>query len=162
MVDSESAPDIDLALNFVPVDLLARQIVHIALTRSAVTGTYHLTNARPATLHTMADRLRAQGYRLRTIPLDDWIQRVVGLARDEPDHPFASFVPMWVDRSPRSGLRMKEMYFASHFPQFTSDNAAAALAGADIAVPPVDADMLDHYIRFFQRSGFLRTPPGRP
>lgn len=162
MVDSESAPDVDLELNFVPVDLLARQIVHIALTRTAVTGTYHLTNRHPATLHGMADRLRAHGYRLRTLSLADWIQGVVQYARDNPDHPFTPFVPMWVDRSPRSGLRLKQMYFASHFPRFTCTNAGNALAGANIAVPPVDAGMLDHYIRFFQRSGFIRPPPSGP
>jgi amino acid adenylation domain-containing protein/thioester reductase-like protein len=162
MVDSKSAPDIDLALDFVPVDLLARQIVHIALTRTAATGTYNLTNPHPATLHDMADRLRAHGYRLQTLPLADWIHRVVQFAGDDPDHSFTPFVPMWVDRSPRSGLLLKEMFFASHFPQFTCTNAETALAGANIAIPPVDADMLDHYIRFFQRSGFIRTPPTGP
>lgn len=162
MVDSGSVPDIDLALDFVPVDLLARQIVHIVLTRTAVTGTYNLANPHPATLHDMADRLRAHGYQLQLLPLADWIQRVVELAAADPDHRFAPFVPMWVDRSPRSGLLLKEMYFVSHFPRFASTNAEAALADADISIPPVDADMLDHYIRFFQRSGFIRRPPTGP
>jgi thioester reductase-like protein len=161
MVDSGIAPDIDLPLDFVPVDLLAEQIVHIALTRSAVTHTYHLANPHPAGLRDMAERLRVHGYQLEDLPFADWVQRVVQFVREHPDHPFAPFVPMWIDRSPRSGLVLKEMYFASHFPRFTRTNAEAALAGTGTAMPAVDADLLDHYIRFFERSGYFPVPQAR-
>jgi amino acid adenylation domain-containing protein/thioester reductase-like protein len=159
MVDSGAAPDIDLALDFVPVDLLAEQIVHIALTRRTATRTYHLANPQPAGLRDMTGRLRAHGYRLEDLPFTEWTRRVVQFCRDNPDHPFAPFVPLWTDRSPRSGLVLKEMFFAPHFPRFTRDNAEAALAGATSRMPAVDADLLDHYLRFFQRSGYLHTPP---
>jgi amino acid adenylation domain-containing protein/thioester reductase-like protein len=162
MVDSGVAPDIDLPLDFVPVDLLAEQIVHIALTRGAETHTYHLANPRPAGLRDMAERLRVHGYRLEDLSLADWVHRVVTFVREHPDHPFAPFVPMWVDRSPRSGLVLKEMYFASHFPRFTRTNAEAALGGTGTPMPAVDADLLDRYIRFFERSGYLSVPPVRP
>ena len=162
MVDSGTAPEIDLPLDFVPVDLLAERIVHIALARDPAPRTYHLANPRPATLRHMAARLRAHGYGLEDLPLADWVQRVAQFVRDHPDHPFAPFVPMWTDRSPRSGLILKEMYFASHFPRFTRTNADAALAGTGTALPAVDADLLDHYIRFFERSGYFPAPPARP
>nr|WP_240670756.1 amino acid adenylation domain-containing protein [Actinoplanes solisilvae] len=162
MVDSGIAPDIDLPLDFLPVDLLAEQIVHIALARDPATHTYHLANPHPAGLRHMAERLRVHGYRLDVLPLADWVRRVVQFLRDHPDHPFAPFVPMWVDRSPRSGLVLKEMYCASHFPRFTRTNADAALAGTGTAMPAVDADLLDHYIRFFERSGYFPVPPVPP
>jgi amino acid adenylation domain-containing protein/thioester reductase-like protein len=162
MVDSGVAPDIDLPLDFVPVELLAERIVHIALARDPATHTYHLANPRPASLRHMAERLRAHGYRLEDLPLADWVRRVVQFAREHPDHPFAPFVPMWIDRSPRSGLILKEMYFASHFPRFTRTNADAALVGTATALPAVDDQLLDHYIRFFERSGYFPAPPSRP
>jgi hypothetical protein len=110
----------------------------------------------------MAERLRVHGYRLEDLPFADWVQRVVQFVREHPDHPFAPFVPMWIDRSPRSGLLLKEMYFSSHFPRFTRTNAEAALAGTGTALPAVDADLLDHYIRFFERSGYFPVPQARP
>jgi len=92
------------------------------------------------------------------LPFADWTRRIVQFIRENPDHAFAPFVSLWIDRSPRSGLVLKEMFFAPHFPRFTRHNADAALVGVTSPLPAVDADLLDHYVRFFQRSGFLRTP----
>jgi amino acid adenylation domain-containing protein/thioester reductase-like protein len=160
MADTGCAPDIDLPLDFVPVDVLARQIVHIACSRPARSRTYHLANPRPATLLDMTGRLAAHGYPVNLVPLETWLAEAVRCACDQPGHPFAPFIPLWIDRSPRSGLTVKEMFFASHFPSFSTSNAQAALAGADIEIPPVDAAMLDSYIRFYRRAGFLPEPGG--
>ncbi|MFI5916481.1 amino acid adenylation domain-containing protein [Dactylosporangium sp. NPDC051541] len=160
IVDLGVAPDIDLPLDLVPVDVLAAQIVHIALTRTADTRTYHLANPRPASLADMVDRLREHGYPIRMVAYPDWVRRAVQHACDHPEHPFTPFVPLWVDRSPLSGLVVKQMYLTSRFPRFGSAEAERALADLDRRMPPVDADLLDHYIRFFQRVAFFPPPPG--
>ncbi|MEV4512628.1 amino acid adenylation domain-containing protein [Dactylosporangium sp. NPDC049525] len=161
IVDVGVAPDIDLPLDLVPVDVLAAQIVHIALTRTADTRTYHLTNPRPARLADMVERLREHGYPIRTAAYPDWVRRAVRHACDHPEHPFTPFVPLWVDRSPLSGLVVKQMYLTSRFPRFGSEHADRALADLDRRMPPVDADLLDRYIRFFQRVAFFPPPPGQ-
>lgn len=158
IADSGVAPDVDLALDLIPVDVLAAQIAYIATRRPAEPGTYHLANPAPATLRDVVARLRARGYRIRYEPFASWVPEVVRFACDHPDHPFTPFLSLWVDRSPRSGLVLKEMFFAEHFPAFGRDRAAAALAGAGIRVPPVDAALLDHYIDFFQGAGYLDPP----
>jgi len=160
ITDMGIAPAIDLPLDLVPVDVLAAQIVHIAVTRTADNGTYHLTNPRPAMLDDMIDVLVAHGYPIRRVDFSDWIPLAVGYACDHPDHPFTPFVPLWVDRSPLSGLVIKEMFFASHFPRFTRERAEAALTDAATEMPPVDAALLDHYVRFFRRIRFFAPPPG--
>jgi hypothetical protein len=90
----------------------------------------------------------ARSRRFPMLLLAGWTRRVVEFVRERPDHPFAPFVPLWVDRSPGSGLVPAEMFFAGRFPRFT-------LSGPPM--PPVDADLLDFYLRFFQRSGYLRA-----
>jgi thioester reductase-like protein len=160
IVDLGVAPDIDLPLDLVPVDVLAAQIVHIALTRTADTRTYHLANPRPASLADMVDRLRGHGYPIRMVAYPDWVRRAVRHACDHPEHPFTPFVPLWVDRSPLSGLVVKQMYLTSRFPRFGRAEAERALADLDRRMPPVDADLLDLYIRFFQRVAFFPPPPG--
>lgn len=161
IADTGCGPDIDLALDLVPVDVVARQIVHIAFAEPATTRTYHLANPRPAMLRDMTERLAAHGYPIHTVTLDNWVSEAVRFVCNNPEHPFTPFIPLWIDRSPRSGLTVKEMFFASHFPRFSTANAAAALAGSGIGVPPVDAEMLDSHIRFFERSGFLGHRPAR-
>ncbi len=160
IVDARIAPDVDVSLDLVPVDVLAAQIVHIALTRTGETRTYHLTNPRPATLRDMTEVLRRHGYRIRTLPFDEWVTQAVAFVAENPRHPFTPFVPLWVDRSPRSGLVVKEMYFAANFPRFTRTNTERALTGSAISMPPVDTALLDHYVRFFQRSGYFPAPDG--
>ncbi|RSM69500.1 thioester reductase [Actinoplanes sp. ATCC 53533] len=161
IVDSGLAPDIDLALDLIPVDVLAAQIIHIVMRQAGTSRTYHLSNPAPATLRDMVARLRARGYRIRTAPFEDWVPQVVRFACDRPDHPFAPFLPLWVDRCPRNGLVLKEMFFAEHFPDFGRAHARAALADAEIRVPPVDSALLDHYIDFFQQAGFLGPASAR-
>jgi thioester reductase-like protein len=158
IADSGLAPDIDLALDLIPVDVLAAQIGHIAMRRTAVSRTYHLANPAPATLRDMVSRMGARGYRIREVPFAEWAPEVVRFACDHPDHPFTPFIPLWVDRSPRSGLILKEMFFAEHFPAFGRAHAREALAGAGLRVPPVDAALLDHYLDFFRRAGYLGPP----
>ncbi|MDI6104228.1 amino acid adenylation domain-containing SDR family oxidoreductase [Actinoplanes sp. NEAU-A12] len=160
IVDLRIAPDAGIPLDLVPVDVLAAQIVHIALTRTTETRTYHLTNPRPATLSDMTEVLRGHGYQVRTLPFDEWVTRAVAFVAEHPRHPFTPFMPLWVDRSPRSGLVVKQMYFADHFPHFSRSNTERALAGSSIAMPPVDTALLDHYVRFFQRSGYFPAPDG--
>jgi amino acid adenylation domain-containing protein/thioester reductase-like protein len=158
IVDMRLTPDIDLSLDLVPVDVLAAQIVHLALTRTRQTRTYHLTNPRPATLGDMTEVLRSHGYQVRTLPFDEWVARAVEFVAENPNHPFTPFVPLWVDRCPRSGLVVKQMYFTSIFPRFGRANAERALAGSGLSMPPVDAGLLDHYVRFFRRSGYFPAP----
>jgi thioester reductase-like protein len=160
IADTGCAPDVDLPLDFVPVDVLARQIVHIAVRQPTAARTYHLANPRPATLRDMAERLAAHGYPVAVVPLETWVSEAVRCACDQPGHPFAPFIPLWIDRCPHSGLTVKEMFFSSHFPRFSTANADAALAGSGIEMPPVDAAMLDSYVRFYQRAGYLRQPGG--
>jgi len=108
----------------------------------------------------MAEVLRRHGYRIDPLPFDEWANRAVAYVAENPRHPFTPFVPLWVDRCPRSGLVVKEMYFAAHFPRFTRGNAERALAGSGIVMPPADTALLDHYVRFFRRSGYFPAPDG--
>ncbi|MDP9797648.1 amino acid adenylation domain-containing protein/thioester reductase-like protein [Catenuloplanes nepalensis] len=156
IVDLGLAPDVDVTLDLVPVDVLAAQIVHIALHHTAGTRTYHLANPRPAMLGDLVQVLRAQGYPVRFVPLPDWVAAAIAHVCDHPEHPFTPFIPLWVDRSP-SGMVVKELYFRSVFPHFGRVNAERALFGSGIRMPPVDAALLEHYVRFFRRSGFF--PP---
>jgi amino acid adenylation domain-containing protein/thioester reductase-like protein len=160
IVDTGIAPDADIPLDLVPVDVLAAQIVHIALNRTNESHTYHLANPSPATLRDMTEVLRGHGYPIQELPFREWVTRVVAFVAGDPRHPFTPFVPLWVDRSPLSGLVVKEMYFAATFPRFDRNNTRRALAGSGITMPPVDTGLLHHYVRFFQRCGYFPAPHG--
>ncbi|MBV2156467.1 thioester reductase domain-containing protein [Kitasatospora sp. SUK 42] len=153
--DSGTCPAVQLPLDFVPADRLARAMVHIAARAPADGEVYHLTSPGPAALADLADRLRSRGHRIAQLPYGEWVRRLVRFAAGHPTHPITPFVPLFVDRAPGTELSISELYFRPTFPQFDRANAEAALEGSGIELPEVDAVLLDHYLARLEADGFL-------
>ncbi|MFF4215240.1 amino acid adenylation domain-containing protein [Streptomyces nondiastaticus] len=152
------APDIDLPMDFVPVDHLAEAVVHIATRRPATGRVHHVTNPRPATLADVLDRMRAAGFELRTLPYGQWVGELVRHVARNPTSPTAPFVSLCVDRSNKADISVKEMYLNGVFPALGRRNAEEALAGSGLECPPVDAALLDRYLEYFFTSGYIARP----
>jgi amino acid adenylation domain-containing protein/thioester reductase-like protein len=155
------APDVDLPLDFVPVDYLADAITHIVTTRPAQRRVYHLTNPRPAMLRDMLARMRASGHRISELPYQQWVGELVDHVGRHPGSPTAPFVSLCVDHGHMSDLSVKEMYFQDVFPALGRENVEAALSDSDLTCPPVDDGLLDLYLEFFYSTEFLRRPRAR-
>ncbi|MEU7581418.1 amino acid adenylation domain-containing SDR family oxidoreductase [Streptomyces sp. NPDC041068] len=152
------APDMALPLDFVPVDYTAQAIVHILAHRRAEGRVHHITNAHDARLSLLVERLQAKGYPVQTVPYERWVAYMADLTARDPGQPMAPFMPMFIEPARRSTLSVKEMYFAGTFPAFSRRNFEQAIADSDLTCPPVDAGLLDSYLRYFVDSGFLQPP----
>lgn len=161
IADTGLAPDIDLPLDFVPADLCAAAVRHIATSQVASGRTYHLASPRPAPLEALVDRLRRHGFGVETIPYPAWVDELLRRAVQDPAHPMAPFVPLFVDRCGPAGLTVAEMYLEHIFPAYTRTHTERALEGSGIAFPPVDAALLDLHIDRLITDGYLRAPEGR-
>lgn len=157
------APDIELPMDFVPVDHLAEAVVHIATRRPAGWRVHHLTNPRPAMLSDVLDRMRAAGFEIRTLPYNQWVGELVRHVARNPKSATAPFVSLCVDRSRNADMSVKEMYLKGVFPVLGRRNAEEALDGSGLDCPPVDTALLDRYLEFFFSSGYIPRPtPGHP
>ncbi|MFI0262605.1 amino acid adenylation domain-containing protein [Streptomyces sp. NPDC017056] len=152
------APDIELPMDFVPVDHLAESLVHIATHRPADGRVYHLTNPRPAMLTDVLDRMRAAGFALRTLPYDQWVGELVRHVAANPTSATAPFVSLCVDRSRNADMSVKEMYLKGTFPVLGRRNAEEALSDSGLHCPPVDSTLLDRYLEYFFTSGYIARP----
>jgi len=161
IADSGLAPDIDLPLDFVPADLCAAAIRHIATAEAARGRTYHLASPRPAPLRALVDRLRRHGFAVEAIPYHAWVDELLRQAVQDPGHPMAPFVPLFVDRCGPAGLTVAEMYLEHIFPAYTRTHAEQALAGSGIEFPPVDDALLDLHLNRLIADGYLAAPAGR-
>ncbi|MGW2373188.1 amino acid adenylation domain-containing protein [Kitasatospora sp. NPDC001683] len=153
--DSGTCPDVRLPLDFVPADRFARAVAHIAAHAPAGGEVYHLTSPNPAGLPDLVDRLRSHGHPVTELPYRAWVQRLVRFAAGHPTHPITPFVPLFVERAPRTELSISELYFQPVFPRFDRLNAEAALEGSGIELPGVDGALLDHYLERLADEGFL-------
>ncbi|WP_017556277.1 non-ribosomal peptide synthetase [Nocardiopsis baichengensis] len=155
IVDTGKCPVAELPLDYTPADRYAAALAHIARTAPLQGEVYHLTNPGKANISLLADRLRAHGHPVEEVPWEEWIEELVTLAVERPGHPMAPFVPLFVDRCATGEMSVAEMYLETAFPVFTRNNVDKALQGSGICVPPVDADMLDSYIRHLTSIGYL-------
>jgi amino acid adenylation domain-containing protein/thioester reductase-like protein len=154
------APDIPLPMNFVPVDYLAAAIVHIATHHPTTDRIYHVTNPSPAGLADMLDRMRAAGHQITTLPYHQWVDELLRHVAANPTSPTAPFVSLCVDRGNKSSITVKEMYFEGTFPRLDRANVERDLAGSGLVCPPVDTALLDRYMEYFYRTGYLNRPSG--
>jgi thioester reductase-like protein len=158
ITELELAPDLDLALNLVPVDYVAAAIVHLALHRPAQGQTYHLVNPREALLGDMVDRLRAHGHRIRTVGYPAWTEALLAYLADRPGHRFSPLTPLFTKRITPGGITLQELCCAGIAPQMDRSRLDADLAGSGLVCPPVDHELLDGHIEYFYASDFLPRP----
>jgi thioester reductase-like protein len=161
MADTGLAPDIDLTLDFVPADLCAAAVRHIATSQPATGRTYHLASPQPAPLSALVERLRRHGFAIEAIPYQAWVDELLRQAVRDPAHPMAPFVPLFVDKCGTTGLTVAEMYLEHIFPAYARTHTAHALAGSGIEFPPVGAALLDRQLDRLIADGYLRAPAGR-
>jgi amino acid adenylation domain-containing protein/thioester reductase-like protein len=158
ITDTGLAPDIDLPLDIVPVDICAAAISYISLHAGLSGRTYHLASPKHARLGLLVDRLRQHGFGIKEIAYEEWVDVLLENAARIPGHPMSHFVPLFVDRCEESGLTVAEMYLEHVFPTYTRTNTEQALRGSGIALPAVDSELLDLNIAHLMASGYLRAP----
>jgi thioester reductase-like protein len=158
IAETGTAPDIDLPMDFVPVDHLADTIAHVATGPSPARGTYHLTNPAPGRLADVVRRMRAAGCEITTLSYAEWVAELVRHVAEDPTSPTAPFVSLCVDRGRGTDLSVKELYLEGVFPRLDRTNAEAATAEAGLACPPVDDALIDHYLDHLFGCGFMRRP----
>ncbi|MEU0084689.1 amino acid adenylation domain-containing protein [Streptomyces sp. NPDC006274] len=155
IVDTGTSPIAELPLDYTPVDCFAAAVAHIARKQLPAGEVYHLTNPGKVNVAVLTDRLRAHGHTIRDVPWNEWLDQVVKIAVEQPDHPMTPFAPLFIDRCSTGVMSVAEMYLETTFPVFTRDNVEAALRDSDIRIPPVDDEMLDRYIRYLTDIDFL-------
>jgi amino acid adenylation domain-containing protein/thioester reductase-like protein len=157
VVDTGKAPVAELPLDYTPVDVFAAAVAHIAATSLPRGDVYHLTNPGKVNISELADRLRVCGHEIREVSWTEWVDEMVRIAVEQPDHPMTPFAPLFIDRCATGQMSVAEMYLEDTFPEFSRTNVVAALRGSGIEIPVVCADMLDRYIAYLTGIDFLKA-----
>ncbi|RKT74804.1 thioester reductase-like protein [Saccharothrix variisporea] len=128
----------------VPVDYAAAAIV--ALSKDSG-GTYHVYNPGRVSWRTIVDRLRANGFPLVERDRDAWRAAVLA-DRDNALIPLLDAFDLMTSDS------------AAFYPRVDVSATEEALAGTGITCPPITADLVDTYIRFFVETGYYPSTAG--
>ncbi|MFG5724141.1 non-ribosomal peptide synthetase [Streptomyces murinus] len=129
--------------DLVPVDYVARAIVAVAQRPEALGGIHHQVNTRPVPLTELLGQVRDFGYRLDELPLAEWVARI----QADPDNAAYPLLSLF---DPAGG--------GFTAVRFADDATRALLPGTGIGCPPLDADLIRTYLRWFASSGYLPAP----
>ena len=140
-------PHLECPIDLTPVDYAARAIVWLFLNRRSANETFHITNPAPIHSSDAYAWLRERGYRFDVLPAQAWVKRLMGHAdfRHNALFPFAGML----DGMQRENLEL---------PGFDSTLAQKALQGSQIGCLPVAGKLLDTYLDYFIRTGYLPAP----
>jgi thioester reductase-like protein len=154
VIHMRAAPRLDLALDLMPVDYLARAIVELSR-KPAAPGhplAFNMVNPTPLKYEGVYQLLRDDGYAIETVDYAPWRDRVLALAHDPGDHPLFPFWPYWaaITEERRAAL---EQHMGERMP-LDDAQVRARLAPTPLRCPSV-RELLPVYTRFFREVGYL-------
>jgi nonribosomal peptide synthetase MxcG len=139
-------------LDLVPVDHVTGAIAALSRQPGSAGTTYHLTSPRPTPVSAVLDQLRSLGYRLETVPSEQWDRRLH--ERAERAAAAEDYALSLIAAHPIRHLGPAPDH------RFDRLNTELALAGSAVTGPEIDEDCLTRYIDYFVTVGFL-PPPDR-
>jgi len=131
----------NVAVHLIPVDCVSNAIVKLSLQQHS-SRSFNLTSPRLTNLNELFSKLRSLGYVLERIPYIQW--------RDELSVQTENVLYPLLPALPK-----EEDSFAE--PHLQSDYKHEEFIGADW--PIIDDKLLDIYLSYFWKSGFLDKPP---
>jgi thioester reductase-like protein len=154
-IELGGAPDLDMENGgMTPVDFVSKAIVHLSRQSESLGKVFHLINPRPLPLRELSTWIRSFGYPLRQVPYDRWVTELIGAAGRSREDVVHSLVPLF---SLSISEEVPKMF--KKIPVFDCQNTHAALASTSIVCPPIEGPVIDTYLSYLIRRGFVDPPP---
>ncbi|WGF87882.1 non-ribosomal peptide synthetase [Marinivivus vitaminiproducens] len=144
---SGMAPRGSINLDLMPVDHLARVLVHLSRRSDNAGRTYHLIHPRPVDSDVLFDACSEEGWPLRRVSHREWRRTLMAIAGNDPAHPLYPLIALFPPRDDPE----EEVVDAGELP-FDCRVALAALADAPFQTPPLDRALFRIYVRALARS----------
>jgi thioester reductase-like protein len=145
-IEFKILPRLDISLDLLPVDYLARAIIHLSRKRGQAHRTYHLFNPHPMSWTRFGEWLQRQGYDLNFISLNELEHLTARIGED------------------RGLLTPFKLLFSSErtsdstpHTQIDDQNVRDALGDMAFTCPAVGESLLRVYLAYFTQSGLLNA-----
>ncbi|SEG83667.1 amino acid adenylation domain-containing protein/thioester reductase domain-containing protein [Thermomonospora echinospora] len=137
-------------VDLLPADVVADMVTGLSRTPRAENRTLHVFHPRGLDWSTVFEVIRGQGYALRTVPADAWLDALAADGGDD-GRSLAALVPLF-----REGA----MELGDHVYANTATGDVLRSVGMDF--PEADAAWVASMIRHFRAAGELPAAPGSP
>jgi amino acid adenylation domain-containing protein/thioester reductase-like protein len=147
-IHSGAAPEGTAPLDMLPVDYVAKAIVHLVRQPDSIGRSFHLAHSRPVSSDLLFQACLAEGYAIRRIPHDDWHRMLLDVAGGTPDHPLFPLVALFKRRD-----KAVQKNAVSTGRLYDTRNAEAALANAPFSEPHLNLALFQTYLAAFAQAG---------
>jgi thioester reductase-like protein len=149
-------PEADFMFDALPIDFVAKAIIHISLRREVLGRNFHLWNLQPIHIADVHGWARSFGYEFDMVGLDETVQALVSL---DPEHPMYRMLPLMLsDEVGKIPEAVEPDIARSIDMRAECRNTLAALADSDLYPPPMSEDLAHKVFQFFVDTGFLLDP----
>jgi amino acid adenylation domain-containing protein/thioester reductase-like protein len=158
-----SAPDTDDTVDMIPVDYVAKAIVHLSKQNQSPGRAFHLINPHPISFRGFVEWARAYGYSIRLSSYAGWRAELISVARRSPDNALYPLLPFFPPLR-ADGEPLNEQAHSQAMPvqelkrRGDIQNTLYGLAGTSIECPAVDDALLATYFEYLIANGFLDAP----
>lgn len=143
------APEIEgWRLEMTPVDFVAAAILAIADEPETVGGVFHLANPDPPPADEVFHWLREMGYDLETLPYPEWLA-ALREAQPREEDPVGGVL--------RGSAPAEEEIWDRN--TYDDRNTRWALRRSGLRRPEIERDLLETYVRYFARRGWVEEAP---
>jgi thioester reductase-like protein len=150
-----TAPKMEMELNMVPVDYVSRAIVRLSLRGESLGKRFHLAHPRPVSVNDLVAWIEAFGYPLKRVPYDKWRADLINPTKGLRQDALYSMAPLLSMSAAADGPTL-----VGKMPEFDCRNTTEDLSGTEISCPQVDEELMENYLVYLVRSGFLDSPTG--
>lgn len=147
-----NVPNAEMMQDVIPVDYVARAIIHLSQQQNSWGKSFHITHPQPVSTNVFFDKLRSLGYPIQQIPYEQWHQQLLDIAENHPEYGLYPLVPLLF--SSASAPQSKATIV-----KFDCQNTFEGLSGTSITCPAIDDRLLDIYFSYLIEGGFIAPPP---
>ncbi|GAA6615351.1 amino acid adenylation domain-containing protein [Scytonema sp. NUACC26] len=141
-----SVPSLNMMVDMTPVDYASKCIVHLSMQKKLLGETFHVVNPQPAHWSNVMTWLCSFGYSLEVIPYKQWRAALLKSAEHSTENALYPLISFFGEES------------SDNLVEFDCQNTLDGLAGTSIDCPSVSAELLNTYLSYYVRSGFLSAP----
>lgn len=149
---------LDQRKEMIPVDFASQAIVHLSRQKASIGKAFHLVPIRSQSIDLVDffELICSAGYPLKKLTYSKWKEELISQTRHSQENALFPLLPMLTEQV-YENLTVWELY--EKMPSFDCRNTLDGLVGTSIVCPPMDAQLLDIYLSYFMRSGFLGRQP---
>lgn len=154
-IELSAAPDVDLSIDWIPVDVVSQAIVSLSRRPDSAGKAYHLVHPEPVPWRGIVSALQQKGFPIRLMSYEAWKQELLERAGKDPEHPLYPLVHMFT-ATETGPTPLLEMFFQGRMPDFDCQETFRDLSG-EVACPPMDI-LLETAFAYFMGVGFIAAP----